>query len=174
MFKYQRLRDQASKYKYKLRGGDYVYDLAPCFADVDGCVTNDTPPYVSVQNCRLNIRNGYEWDGATYFPDFKWVLRASLVHDALCQLLKDGHWTIKAKNDARLRQCADREFYCIVREDKGPRWASVTYSAIRGHMGVPFVGGILAGAFGLFRRKPMFECGEEVLPVPSDASADNN
>ena len=38
----------------------------------------------------LVIKKGYAWDGATLFPDLEVVKRGSLVHDALCQLLRSG------------------------------------------------------------------------------------
>lgn len=38
----------------------------------------------------LVIYKGYAWDGATGVPDFKFMLRASLVHDALYQLIRLG------------------------------------------------------------------------------------
>ena len=45
---------------------------------------------------RLYCMSGYPWDGATWYPDTKSIRRASLGHDALCQLIRDGlleaHW----------------------------------------------------------------------------------
>ena len=41
-------------------------------------------------NGSLFIKAGYAWDGATGFPDFKSVLRGSLIHDALYQLIRLG------------------------------------------------------------------------------------
>ena len=38
----------------------------------------------------LVLKEGYAWDGATFFPDLEVVKRGSLVHDALCQLLRLG------------------------------------------------------------------------------------
>lgn len=44
----------------------------------------------------LYCNPGYAWDGATGYPDFESVLRPSLGHDALCQLMREGllpaHW----------------------------------------------------------------------------------
>ena len=37
----------------------------------------------------LTRKKGYAWDGATWFPDIKSIFRASLVHDALYQLLRE-------------------------------------------------------------------------------------
>ena len=38
----------------------------------------------------LHIKKGFLWDGATCFPDFDWIIRASLVHDALYKLIFCG------------------------------------------------------------------------------------
>ena len=164
MFDYRELKGDDSKYKYKSKGGDYVYDLAPCFGGFDGQTSNTDPPYVRVLDSKLVIREGYEWNGANHFPDYPWVLRASFVHDALCQLLHEGRWSssVETKDQGDYRRCADREFYCIVRSDKGLRWASITYSAIRGHVQVPFVGGLVGGAVGLMWGERDFECGQAV------------
>ena len=39
-------------------------------------------------NGNLVIKQNYAWDGATMFPDLEAVKRASLTHDALCQLVR--------------------------------------------------------------------------------------
>ncbi len=36
----------------------------------------------------LSIYPGYAWDGATWCPDFDWIIRGSLIHDALYQLMR--------------------------------------------------------------------------------------
>lgn len=41
-------------------------------------------------NGKLLIATNYAWDGATMFPDLKPLLRPSLIHDALCQLIRSG------------------------------------------------------------------------------------
>jgi hypothetical protein len=38
----------------------------------------------------LTIHKHYCWDGATWFPDFDCVMEASLVHDAIYQLGREG------------------------------------------------------------------------------------
>tara|TARA_R110000782_G_scaffold41850_1_gene95577 strand:+ start:585 stop:989 length:405 start_codon:yes stop_codon:yes gene_type:complete len=38
----------------------------------------------------MTISKHYAWDGATWFPDFKTIIRPSLVHDAFCQLMEEG------------------------------------------------------------------------------------
>lgn len=41
----------------------------------------------------LTIYPGYAWDGATCALDFKSALRATLIHDIMCQLVNHDHWT---------------------------------------------------------------------------------
>jgi len=41
---------------------------------------------VELSDNKLHIKRHYHFDGATYAPDFKGVLGASAVHDALLQL----------------------------------------------------------------------------------------
>jgi hypothetical protein len=50
----------------------------------------------------LTIYKGYAWDGASGIPDTRWNITASLVHDALYQLLRNG----ALKN----REIADKEY----------------------------------------------------------------
>jgi hypothetical protein len=54
----------------------------------------------------LYISPGYAWDGATCFPDFKSIMRGSLIHDALYQLLRSGdlppHWKDSADEELRI------------------------------------------------------------------------
>lgn len=38
----------------------------------------------------LLIEAGYAWDGASGGVDTKSIMRASLIHDALCQLINEG------------------------------------------------------------------------------------
>ena len=117
MFDYERLQNDPKGYKYKLKGGDYLYDLPHCFDGFKGCTTNQPEreqPYVEVGNKRLRKRDGYRWNGANAFPDPKWILRASLVHDALCQLLDEGDWEPRNGGNGKrvYRRCADRELFC--------------------------------------------------------------
>jgi hypothetical protein len=38
----------------------------------------------------LYVNAGFAWDGATHFPDFNWILEASLWHDVLHLLIAKG------------------------------------------------------------------------------------
>ena len=124
MFDYERYKDGNEKFRLKAK---YEYDLPSCFGKLKAKFPEGSDAYVMLVDRRLTMRKEYAWNGANYFPDFRWALRATLVHDALCQLIKEGAIA------GRFRECADRELYCIVAEDKGVRWASTMYSAIRGH-----------------------------------------
>lgn len=65
----------------------------------------------------LTIYRGCCWDGPTWFPDFKWMMRPSLIHDVLHWLIAKGvihevyndlidmeleHWIKKNKGMPRL------------------------------------------------------------------------
>lgn len=70
----------------------------------------------------LNISKDYAWDGPSGptidTPDF---MRASLVHDALYQLMDEGYLS------KEFRKQADDLFFKILREDKMP-WFRAAYS----------------------------------------------
>ncbi|MCK9172007.1 MAG: hypothetical protein RBR03_09085 [Desulfuromonas thiophila] len=80
----------------------------------------------------LTIHAGYAWDGATLCPDFPWILRGSLVHDALYQLIRLRLLPVAAKDtaDALLHQ------HCL--EDGASRFAAwLVWQAVQrfGHFG---------------------------------------
>lgn len=79
-----------------------------------------TPPapirteYVSLElNGELSIKRGYAWDGPSG-PTLDTVsfMRGSLVHDALYQLMRDGHLDRHA-----YREAADRILQDLCRQD---------------------------------------------------------
>lgn len=60
----------------------------------------------------LSIMRGYAWDGPSGpMPDTKDAMRGSLVHDALYQLIREGHL------DGRYRDVADKKLREICLED---------------------------------------------------------
>jgi hypothetical protein len=59
----------------------------------------------------LTANDGYAWDGVTSAFDTKASLRASLVHDVLYQLIREGKLPSSMKKDA------DEEFYRICVQD---------------------------------------------------------
>jgi hypothetical protein len=74
----------------------------------------------------LHIAKGYEWDGATGYPDVIQIIRASLVHDALYDLIREG---VLNKNH---RKKADKLFRKICLEDGMGKWeAWRVYTAVR-------------------------------------------
>lgn len=72
--------------------------------------------YIALQpHGRLLIRAGYAWDGPSGPTiDTQDFMRASLVHDALYQLMREGHLP------AHCRREADRMLRLLCREDGMP------------------------------------------------------
>ena len=90
-------------YKYQLVGTrrfkiDIKADINTAFIELDnrGC---------------LVIKNGYAWDGASIIPDRLTNMRASLVHDALYQLMRERELSF-----TRWRE-ADLEFDKLLKMD---------------------------------------------------------
>jgi hypothetical protein len=90
-----------------------------------GAVGNE---YVTLSpNGLLTIKRGYAWNGASGPAiDTASFMRASLVHDALYQLIREG------MIDASFRQEADNVLYKLAREDGMNRLrAAWVYRAVR-------------------------------------------
>lgn len=83
-------------------------------------------PYLRLEptGC-LTIMNGYAWDGATWAPDLRSVVRASLVHDALYQLMRSG------KINRLWKDTVDNDFLRIMREDGAGWLARIYYRGMR-------------------------------------------
>jgi hypothetical protein len=112
------------KYKYRLTR-DYIHELGFI---VPGYGTNNWATLIP-NRCMI-LKEGYEWDGATLCPDIfdDWLIRASAVHDGLCQLINQGYLS----RDYRLK--ADRELKRIALEDGCPKWlATIVYTAVRAY-----------------------------------------
>ena len=99
----------------KFRKG-YKYQLAETY-----CISTSICPVLAVDTefialtleGRLTIRIGYAWDGASGPAlDTPSSMRASLVHDALYQLMRQ-----RLLDEARQRQAADDLFRQICLED---------------------------------------------------------
>lgn len=90
-----------SGYKYQLADGFYIRTAIRPPADII------TPFICLSRNGGLYLSAGYAWDGATCFPDVKSIMRGSLVHDALYQLMRLGLLSAEAREtaDELLRQC---------------------------------------------------------------------
>ena len=74
----------------------------------------------------LTIKKGYAWDGSTAVPDTKACMRASLVHDALYALMREG------KLDFKHRDYADQMYRDMCIEDGMWRWhANLRYWGLK-------------------------------------------
>jgi len=98
--------------------------------------------YVSLNNGILKISKGYAWDGSSIPLKkwFKWIYDcdkhckiASLIHDALCQLIREQSLSMKYKSqvDAIYRK------WCIL-GGMNKRIANFRYKGLR-RFGNPFV-----------------------------------
>jgi hypothetical protein len=108
-------------YKYQLRE-DYEVDTG-----IEGYKANT--PYIKLyKNGNIKIKKGYAWDGPSGPTiDTKTFMRGAFVHDALYQLLREGHLPAY---EGRL--AADQLMRRFCRED-GMSWlrAWYTYTAVR-------------------------------------------
>lgn len=69
-------------------------------------------PYIQLDKLGLlYINKGYAWDGASGFPDIDSIIRGSLAHDALYQLIREGHLP------PEFREMADQELIYLCDED---------------------------------------------------------
>ena len=90
-----------SGYRYQLAEGFYIRTALRPAADI-------VEPFICLgRSGGLYLSAGYAWDGATGFPDVKSIMRGSLVHDALYQLMRLGLLSAeeRATADDLLRQC---------------------------------------------------------------------
>ena len=115
--KYRRLKG----YKYQL-AESFTYDLPSAF---DGII--EETDYIILVNNHLIVKAGYAWDGPSGPTiDTQDFMRASLVHDCLYQLMREG-WMPRT-----LRIEADRVFRDICRADGMSWWrAGYVYRAVR-------------------------------------------
>lgn len=78
-------------------------------------------------NGDLLLAKGYAWDGPTGVPDLSSFMRASLVHDALYQLMRNDHLDLE-----NYRQPADRLMRKMCLQDgMNPLWAGIAYCGVR-------------------------------------------
>ena len=83
---------RVKNYKFKVEEDDYCI-----FVDIDADCHND---YISLDKQNLTIKKGYLWDGSSVpfkkvfkligWNSDKYCKKASLVHDAFCQLMREG------------------------------------------------------------------------------------
>lgn len=97
-------------YKYQLDADYKIKTLIKPTSDIEErFIKLNTKGY-------LTILTGYAWDGPSGpVPDTKYNMRASLIHDALYQLLRAGYWD---KSEAKgVREKADKLFRKICIKD---------------------------------------------------------
>jgi len=93
-------------YKYKL-AEDFIYEFNTPI-EVDDIMAS----YITMEKGAVLIWKGYAWDGASGPAiDTDTFMRGSLVHDALYQLMREGHL------DISYRDWADRELRAVCLED---------------------------------------------------------
>ena len=117
MIKYRSLH----KHKYQLMA-DYSIEVRLCPAEAIDTLFIDLS-----EEGILTIYTGYAWDGCSGPTiDDPTNMRAGLVHDALYQLLREGHIS------PGCRLYADTLFRDICIEDGMPKWrAKYYYKAVR-------------------------------------------
>ena len=86
------------KYRH-LKG--YKYQLVkPEKVPVGGMPDVDTE-FIMIRSGHMTVKSGYAWDGPSGPTiDTKTFMRGSLVHDALYQLIREGHLPFKFRNYA--------------------------------------------------------------------------
>jgi len=74
----------------------------------------------------LTAKKGYSWDGASCCPDFKSIMRGSMSHDVVYQMIR------LKQIDRSLRKVADRllEQLCI-EDGMWQVFAAIVYKAVR-------------------------------------------
>lgn len=105
MIKYKKI-EESKRYKYILQA-DYECQTG---IKLPKAVFN---PYISMHvDGKIIIKTGYAWDGPSGpAPDIKSLMRASLVHDALYQLMRESLIDYKTtrKNADRLLRDMSKE-----------------------------------------------------------------
>lgn len=68
---------------------------------------------------KCTLSPGYAWDGSTWAADTRWCMRASALHDAICQLVQDGLL------DRKWKRQGDLEYYNLCRVDGMPLFMAI-------------------------------------------------
>lgn len=106
---------------------DYSYQLPGTWPKLTTPIVTE---YVILTATNLLVmKKGYRWNGADAAPDVTRILRGSLVHDAICQLIGLGKLTMKP-----YRLLGDQALYQCCREDS-MTWpvANVVYYSVRAY-----------------------------------------
>ena len=116
MFKYRK----SYPYKYK------TTEAYTIITNIHPSQRIETPFILLTVSGELNISNGYAWDGASGTFDTKTIMRGSLVHDVLYQLMRQGFL------DKNHRKDSDKFFRKICIEDGMNRaYAWIVYHSVR-------------------------------------------
>ena len=111
-----------SEYKHQLAS---AYRIAVPIFPAEDIVTD----FIELDTWgELTVRNAYAWDGPSGpVIDTPQNMRASLVHDALYQLMRLGELNARSH-----RKAADKVFRSLCKEDGVSNWtANVYYKALR-------------------------------------------
>lgn len=122
--KYQFLKG----YKYRLLVDEYVFvpELVGISVESSAKNINDVP-YVRINSGNIIVAEGYCWDGATAIPDNYDNMRASLFHDAMYQLIREGKLDRNKYKDV-----ADILMKRLCLEDgMAMFWANVIYNGLK-------------------------------------------
>ena len=131
----------------------YSRGLLACMCKADATYKQNGTVPVVVGKGRITIHPGFRWNGAD-IVDFKCAREASLVHDALCNLIREG------KIPSTFRKCADQQYYCMTKVSCGRLLANTMYDAIRGNKKMGLIGAFIRIVLGLTRLigPEDFEC----------------
>lgn len=99
-------------WRYRVEGNGFAYKLQGKFT-----ITPYSGPYFAITADGWLLVSGiYGWDGATMFPDFRWMMTASAIHDALHNAILVGAIP-ESENDL-----IDEELNLAVRGNMGKQW----------------------------------------------------
>ena len=99
-------------YKYQL-ATNYRLEITGFLKHDDICANS----HIWLDATKISIATGYAWDGASGpIPDTRAAMRASLVHDALYQLIREEILGVEHKHTA------DRLFRDLCIQDGMPKW----------------------------------------------------
>ena len=158
MMRYDKIKKKP-KYTVTHKG---CYPMPDCITCTGVICRSNNPKKILAElkkGC-LTIYPGFSWDGLTRFLDIECAMEASLVHDALYQIIRQSHGG-PCPAGAQLIECADRHFYCMVRASASRTcsWlAPKMYGAIRAYQSSRNWKKWKGFWGGVFARKPQFSC----------------
>lgn len=109
--------------KYVLADDEFFEEENPRLRSFRAVSRKNGKTYISANRQYLRVHKDYQWNGCTGAIDTKSNLRASLIHDALYQLIQCGFSEMNYKQ-------ADKMFYDCMRED-GFKFSRLYYWGVR-------------------------------------------